>query len=154
MSGAIGGKTVQFLVDSGASHNFMSRKQSEALQIQPTAGPRVRVRLADSSVLESSSFISVFVAFGEHHGSLLRFTVLDADCPSILGMQFLRRMNPCIDWQRRTLTFAKHTSHSASACNNSFATLAEVPQTCTPTISCDPPTLKLLGQWRRSPAGH
>ena len=49
----------------------------------------MRVRLADASVVTTDRFISVLVDFGGGVGSLLRFTVLDVDCPSILGMPFL-----------------------------------------------------------------
>ncbi len=40
--------------------------------------------------------------------SLLRFTVLDVECPSILGMPFLERMNPAIDWPKKLVTFPKY----------------------------------------------
>ncbi len=90
-------KSVAFLVDSGASNNFISSKLLKVLGIESHVGPRVRVGLADASVVNTNRFISVLVDFGEGVGSLLRFTVLDVDCPSILGMPFLERMNPSID---------------------------------------------------------
>ncbi len=43
--------------------------------------------------------------FGSGVSSLLRFTVLNVECPSILGMPFLERMNPSIDWSKKLVTF-------------------------------------------------
>ena len=86
------------MVDSGASNNFVSSKLLNELGIDSHKGPRVRVRLADASTVFTDRFISVLVDFGGGVASLLRFTVLDVECPSILGMPFLQRMNPMIDW--------------------------------------------------------
>ena len=38
------------------------------------------------------------VKFSEGTTSILKFTVLDCECPTILGMPFLRKTNPEIDW--------------------------------------------------------
>ena len=98
LSAKVCDRNIAFLVDSGASNNFISSKLLDVLGISCHKGPRVRVRLADSSIVNTDRFISVLVDFGGNIGSLLRFTVLDVDCPSILGMPFLERMNPAIDW--------------------------------------------------------
>ena len=36
--------------------------------------------------------------------TVLRFHVIDADVPTILGMPFLATANPQIDWQKRKVT--------------------------------------------------
>ncbi len=56
------------------------------------------MRLAATRTVVTDQFISVLVDFGGGVSALLRFTVLDVDCPSILGMPFLERLNPGIDW--------------------------------------------------------
>ena len=97
MSGTICGHNLQFLVDSGASHNFISAHLLESLGIVPHVGRKVSVKLADTSILTATHYLHVVVQF---HGvtTMLRFTVLPATCPTILGMPFLRSMNPIIDW--------------------------------------------------------
>ena len=35
----------------------------------------------------------------------LSFTVLDVDCPLVLGMPFLRDCNPQINWKTRVVSF-------------------------------------------------
>ena len=69
-------------------------------------GPRVRVRLADKSIVESDRFVHALVKF-DNTTQLLKFTILPVECPNILGMPFLRTVNPHIDWQHRTVHFAK-----------------------------------------------
>ena len=101
-------RDVQFMVDSGASNNFIALNLLKALGIESHKGPRVRVRLADASTVVTDQFISVLVDFGGGVSSLLRFTVLDVECPSILGMPFLERMNPAIDWPKKLVTFPKY----------------------------------------------
>ena len=36
--------------------------------------------------------------------TVLRFHVIDANVPTILGMPFLATVNPQIDWQKRKVT--------------------------------------------------
>ena len=60
--------------------------------------------------------MSVLVDFGEIH-CLLRFTLLDAPCPCILGMPFLHRTNPTINWEQRTVTFGKVSVASPTTAN-------------------------------------
>ncbi len=86
------------MIDSGASNNFIASSLLKQLNIVSHKGPRVRVRLADTRTVVTDQFISVLVDFGGGVSALLRFTVLDVDCPSILGMPFLERLNPLIDW--------------------------------------------------------
>ena len=47
------------------------------------------------------------VKLGEGTTSILKFTVLDCECPTILGMPFLRRTNPEIDWSSGKISFKK-----------------------------------------------
>ena len=64
------------------------------------------VRLADGSLIGTNRYVFIYVDFGEV-SAYLKFTVLGVQCPLILGMPFLRRLNPLIDWQTRTLCFAR-----------------------------------------------
>ena len=66
----------------------------------------------------------LLVNFGTF-GKLLEFTVLDCNVPAILGMNFLQKYNPIIDWQRGLVTFRDDNKLlSCSYDDNSFAALS------------------------------
>ena len=57
-------------------------------------------------------------------GKLLEFTVLDCNVPAILGMNFLPKCNPVIDWQRGLVTFRDDNKILAcSSDDNDFTAL-------------------------------
>ncbi len=66
----------------------------------------MNVKLADRSAIETKHYLNVLVQFSGL-ATMLRFTVLPVECPAILGMPFLRHINPDIDWQRRTVSFPR-----------------------------------------------
>ena len=115
---------MKFLVDSGASHNFLPSTFVAERSFREERGAQVRVRLANGSLLHTDRFVFVWVNFGEV-SSYLKFTVLNCECPLILGMPFLRRLNPLINWQTRTLSFSS-AMHSQNTLN-SFGLLGDVP---------------------------
>ena len=117
LGGLISGQKVEFLVDSGASHNFVSAKLLARLGLVSHAGGSVRVRLADRSVVHTNQFIRVMVSFGKVQ-AFLHFTVLDVDCPNILGMPFLKCTNPTINWQTCQVTFTTCGSTSGVSGGN------------------------------------
>ena len=117
---------MRFLVDSGASHNFLPSSFVAERSFREERGAQVRVRLANGSLLRTDRFVFVWVNFGEV-SSYLKFTVLSCECPLILGMPFLRRLNPLINWQTRTLSFSS-AMHSRNTNTNSFALLDGVLQ--------------------------
>ena len=78
--------------------------------------------MADASFLYSSSYLDVPVDFGGvvHR---LTFTVLDVDCPLVLGMPFLRDCNPHVDWKLKVVSFPGVAPARASSCSNMFSAL-------------------------------
>ena len=87
----------------------------------------VSVRLANGSLLRTDLYAFIWVNFGEV-SSYLKFTVLSCECPLILGMPFLRRLNPLINWQTRTLSFATAKQSRNTKTENTFSELGGVPQ--------------------------
>ena len=80
--GFSGGHHLKFLVDSGASHNFLPGKFVDGHSFREEKGPWVNVRLADGSLRRTSRYVFLWVNFGEI-SSYLKFTVLDCECPLI-----------------------------------------------------------------------
>ena len=111
------GSNIRFLVDSGASHNFISAQVLQQLGIQPHRREKVKVRMADQSMVVTDQYIHVLVVFGKGVSALLRFTVLPVDCPSILGMPFLRQLNPHIDWKSKSVIFAGRSDVTTTTSN-------------------------------------
>ncbi len=75
--------------------------------------------MADQSMVTTDKYIHVLVIFGKGVSSLLRFTVLPVECPSILGMPFLRQLNPLINWKNKSVVFGG-TGGTVTATNNMF----------------------------------
>ncbi len=53
-----------FLVDSGASNNFLSLEKVKQLGLEPNPCSKSTVKLADGKKLISSSFVECLVSFG------------------------------------------------------------------------------------------
>ena len=58
----------------------------------------VTVHLTDGCYLPTLGTVSTEVAFGAHFSCVLCFHVLNCVLGCALGLQFLRSVNPCIDW--------------------------------------------------------
>ena len=57
----------------------------------------------------------------------LSFTVLDVDCPLVLGMPFLRDCNPQINWKTRVVSFLGGAAADSSPSNLFSGLDPEVP---------------------------
>ena len=99
--GKIGNSNATFLIDSGATHNFVSPK----LHLRTSASSPLRVQLADGSFRTSTTSTSTtFYLNGKSFQS--DFVILDiSGCDVILGQPFLRRFNPHINWARGDMQF-------------------------------------------------
>ncbi len=91
--GELNNKTLTFLLDSGASNNFLSRDHAQQLGLELQAGKPSSVKLADGKRITTSMFVEGVVNFGPVQ-SHLKFEILDCDCVPILGYTFLTQMNP------------------------------------------------------------
>ena len=117
-------KPVLFLLDSGATHNFLSRRLCSEIGLDMYIGPSVKIRFANTATVEVDSFAKVCVNFGKV-SKFLKFTILDCECLPILGMDFLKTTNPVIDWVNGEVTFLPRVQ-SDSCCfadDNVFAVL-------------------------------
>ncbi len=89
--GSIGVHDLSFLLDSGASCNFMSLDLFRTLGLTFVDEQVYHVKLADGTVLKTCGIVKCRVLFGDivYAGA---FHVLPARIPLILGMSFLRDM--------------------------------------------------------------
>ena len=103
------GRPATFLVDSGASGNFVNlafvrKHQLRTCELQQ----KQQVKLADGSHRSSRIVVSgAKVKLGSHseHGDFITMPLSGHQFDVILGVSWLRRVNPKIDWAARTVTF-------------------------------------------------
>jgi hypothetical protein len=115
--GTLAGKPARFLVDSGASHTYVS-KSFVTKHSLPTvtkdddSSVRLSVTLADGTINSSDgSLESVSVRIASYSDDLdFAVTKLSSAYDAILGMSWLHRYNPTIDWKDGTISFVQGTS--------------------------------------------
>jgi transposase InsO family protein len=100
------------LVDSGATHNFVSRRWvlQHGLEGKLTPIPSLTVNFAGSSQrvvhdqLRSVKLQLVNTNTGQVARYCVSFVVVPMEPDIILGFDWLRQVNPVVDWQASTLT--------------------------------------------------
>ena len=101
IQGRIGELPTQFLIDSGASRNFVSPNlKLPTLTISP-----VRVKLADGDIMVTNKAVRVTYTLEPHNG-LFEDEFLQVPLGSggaILGQSWLKKYNPTINWQKQTV---------------------------------------------------
>ena len=103
------------LLDSGSSHCFISPKiiKKFHLQMNPVHLPLPLSMFDGTSVLYVSEKITLDISFpyGEIHNILFFIAPLDSSCEAVLGLNWLVKYNPLVDWTICQLTF--HTAISS-----------------------------------------
>jgi hypothetical protein len=114
----IAGQSAVVLIDSGATTCFISTQfaQKHSLSLTPLTQSSVSVTLATgikASVSHSTDNIPIQL---QSYKDKSYFMVIPlGGCDVVFGMDWLRRINPQIDWRKRTLTFThQNESHSLS----------------------------------------
>ncbi len=101
---------VKALIDSGASGNFMDEEFAKlALLAMTKLNYSIRLTLADGKQ-STAGFINhevrnLHLTYG-HHNEVISFLITKTPGTSvILGMPWLKKHNPCIDWIEQTVRF-------------------------------------------------
>ena len=117
LDGTLAGKPARFLLDSGASHLYVSKafvtKHSlSTVATDDDSSVRLTVTLADGSVIPSDGALeSAAVRISTYSDDLdFAVTSLTLKYDAILGMSWLRRFNPIIDWSVGTISFVRGAS--------------------------------------------
>ena len=106
MQGTLFGRPAVFLLDSGATGNFVSSAFVHAhnLPSSPLSRPDL-VTLADGSQQPRAASCSrLRFAFASYSDSLDLVALTLQDYDAILGMPWLERVNPEVNWRQRTVT--------------------------------------------------
>jgi hypothetical protein len=106
VDGTIEGRRAHILIDSGASVDFVSENFVQRQQIATTKlHPPLRVNLADGTIRQCDRRIlraEMDVSDRKYEVNLTVLPLRHYD--AVLGMTWLRRYNPHIDWRQLTVT--------------------------------------------------
>ena len=102
--------SMSFFVDSGADDSFIDEKLVNELHIPTVLLPKsILLQLADGS---NSTWLTrrtapILVKIGAHH-ELATFFITHLCHAAILGLSWLERHNPTLDWKSKTCEFASN----------------------------------------------
>jgi len=98
LGGVVGGRPISFMLDTGASHNFISSRI-----VQPNVSARSSVRLADGSFVASFGVVHLqFEVVGQ--GYTADFTIVDMHFEAVLGLEWMRVARPQFSWESNTVS--------------------------------------------------
>ncbi|KAG2776281.1 hypothetical protein Pcac1_g13148 [Phytophthora cactorum] len=109
--------SLRALVDSGASNNFVRQQSLPKLNFEDVDTPRrvLEVRLATGATVRTEKRV-VRVRFSYKHRVFVEnLIVLDLDdkFDLVLGMPWLARLDPVVNWEKRTLVrFGRNATES------------------------------------------
>ena len=127
----IDGRRAVVMVDSGATSNFISQTFVTRNHIPSSSlTARRTILLADGSThIVTRQIIALPLTFHGFTGTVSAHILPLHEYDVILGMAWLVQFNPQIDWQRRTVSFAKPQQAAASAPSRpSAATSSQTPR--------------------------
>ena len=86
-------------MDSGASHSFVSANIIRELGLKTRFEDALKVALADNSVVCSREVVDLPVRFTCNAMQAIACRIMPSlHAPIILGMDWLRKWNPHVDW--------------------------------------------------------
>ena len=120
LTGTLAGKPARFLIDSGASHQYVSKSfvtdySLSTVTKDDDSSVRLSVTLADGTVKSSDGQLeSAPVRISSYSDNLdFAVTELSSSYDAILGMAWLHRYNPTINWKTGAITIVHGaTSHT------------------------------------------
>jgi hypothetical protein len=110
--GTLNDIAVNILIDSGASHNFVSSSFIERCKTLTPTSQRVTIKLVDGRVQTNRRIFKGKLKIQEYADEIMFTESPINQYDVILGMSWLSQVNPQIDWKKRILSFIqKETRH-------------------------------------------
>ena len=132
-------RTLKALLDSGASLNLIHEDLVRALGLTTQPCHPIYVTIANGSkLIHANRVVTLKFTLGgvEHHETFLVAPL--GSNQMILGMPWLERVNPNIDWKKRTFTYCDPFPSTAALPGTIIKPMAAAPPPCPPTPPCPP----------------
>ena len=115
ITSTISGKKVKALIDSGATNNFLSLTWAKANKIpMKRHEKRMTLSLADGSTTHYEHFTTVSVSF-KGHTIKTNFDIVNLEHNNaILGIPWLTKVNPTIDWNTKTVLITQPSNRPST----------------------------------------
>ena len=112
IDGIVNGKGARIMIDSGSTTNLVAKSFTSKMKLAEAKGD-ARVKLPDGAMIDIDSILpNASLKSGEHREQLTFFVIgLNAEVDVILGMPWLEKHNPHIDWIERLVTFRPLANH-------------------------------------------
>lgn len=105
LDGKVNENGVKFLIDTGASHNFISFGEAKEAGLDIQLNDQPEVTLGDGTTVSCFGEIKgVPIKIGDKFEDCVNFKVLPGKSETvILGIEFLNKHKPIIDWSKKGL---------------------------------------------------
>ena len=105
LAAKVGSRSMRILVDSGSTGNYIDARECTArkLQIQKEEAAE-ELRLADGSMVKTEGRVRVHIKCGEYRGTMYARVFPQMNKQMILGIPWLSKENPHIDWAQGAIT--------------------------------------------------
>ena len=105
LAAKVGTRSMRILVDSGSTGNYIDAREctTRKLQIQKEEAAE-ELRLADGSTVKTEGRVRVHVKCGEYRGTVYARVFPQMNKQMILGIPWLSKENPHIDWAQGAIT--------------------------------------------------
>ena len=135
------------LLDSGASHCFLSLKivKKFKLHTNPVKPPLPLSMFDGTSVIYVTEQLSLNVSFpdGVTHHIAFFVAPLDPTCDAVLGLNWLSKYNPLVDWSLHQITF--HTAEQVKILPPESTPASSMIAACMISISASLSTPAVVG---------
>ena len=105
LAAKVGTRSMRILVDSGSTGNYIDARECAARKLQIQKEKAVEeLRLADGSTVKTEGRVRVHVKCGEYRGTVYARVFPQMNKQMILGIPWLSKENPHIDWAQGAIT--------------------------------------------------
>src|SRR5690349_5611402 len=106
LQGSVNNYPAKLLIDSGATSCFISSQFVSKYKLFVTQSDNKSVRLANGEIVNSSQLIKNAIIKTDSKSVQIDLIVLNVSYDCILGINWLTKVNPIIDFQNRSVKFS------------------------------------------------
>ena len=113
LAARIGRRPMRVLVDSGSTGNYIDARECTARRIKIEAEDQSEeLKMADGTVVKTEGRVQFVLKCGGYRGQISARVFPNMNKPMILGIPWLSKENPHIDWTQATMVVMVISGHS------------------------------------------